>query len=723
MEIGTVTTSTAQHQSGAKHRVASTDREMKRAAKAQRRAARSTGVKLAIAVGKGLGIALGLVVIVVGVVGVMLLNLALGTKGQLEAAKDKIDVVVDLAKDLDVDGVTRTLSEIDGHMAEAVRLTSDPLWQFAESLPSDLINQNMVAVRETAKFADDMVDEAMPYIQEFLPLLNTSNLKSPDGGFNLDPLVRANEILPEVEAIMTEAEIRLNGIGRGDEVISMLTEELDKLRGALTEVKPLLEEAKELLPAVLPLLGSEGKRNYLLMFQNNAEVRSLGGLPSAVALISVNKGKIKLERQASTLDFHACCMWTDNLDLPAEVKHLYPANMTRILGDVTMRPDFPTAAQIATNMWKKQYGDRIDAVLSIDPVTLSYFLESTGPIKLAGKDVLTSDNALKLLLSEVYTRYHQMDKRGIDDFFADAAKRIFNALAGGSDDDEVNPIEVAATSLRDAAKQDRVEGYFLRAMARVIKASDFQRGVDYVDLIKQAFRAADEGRVFAYSTKPAEKALIERFNLSGVMLKSNKENTQVGVFFNDSSISKLSYYLTTSIEIIADRCPDKGQPTITAKVKIKSNVPKNGAETLPVYVKANAGTLKRTGHSAYMRVSTVFYGARGGELTSVPPAKGYSAGFYNRIGKDMERPVAAVDTTLGPGESRTLTFVQKLKKGSNLGPILLRHTAMMGDTPTKITEKSSCPNDPPVTDEEPDEQPKDEPAVAEGALATVGRRD
>src|SRR5690606_16177713 len=148
---------------------------------------------------------------------------------------DKIDVVVDLAKDLDVDGVTRTLSEIDGHMAEAVRLTSDPLWQFAESLPSDLINQNMVAVRETAKFADDMVDEAMPYIQEFLPLLNTSNLKSPDGGFNLDPLVRANEILPEVEAIMTEAEIRLNGIGRGDAVISMLTEELDKLRGALTE--------------------------------------------------------------------------------------------------------------------------------------------------------------------------------------------------------------------------------------------------------------------------------------------------------------------------------------------------------------------------------------------------------------------------------------------------------------------------------------------------------
>ena len=81
-------------------------------------------------------------------------------------------------------------------------------------------------------------------------------------------------------------------------------------------------------------------------------------------------------------------------------------------------------------MWRQQFGTEVDGVLSVDPVTLSYLLAATGPIGLPTGDTLLSENAVQLLLADVYARYtvpaHQ------DAFFAAAASSVFDAIAGGN---------------------------------------------------------------------------------------------------------------------------------------------------------------------------------------------------------------------------------------------------------------------------------------------------
>lgn len=51
------------------------------------------------------------------------------------------------------------------------------------------------------------------------------------------------------------------------------------------------------------MLGGDGPRHYLLMFQNNAEERASGGNPASMAMITVDDGRVTLGRQASSSDF------------------------------------------------------------------------------------------------------------------------------------------------------------------------------------------------------------------------------------------------------------------------------------------------------------------------------------------------------------------------------------------------------------------------------------
>ncbi|TFB67457.1 DUF4012 domain-containing protein [Cryobacterium sp. Hz9] len=50
-----------------------------------------------------------------------------------------------------------------------------------------------------------------------------------------------------------------------------------------------MNRAVQLLPA---MLGADGQRSYLLLFQNNPEVRATGGLPGAFAEISTENVKL-----------------------------------------------------------------------------------------------------------------------------------------------------------------------------------------------------------------------------------------------------------------------------------------------------------------------------------------------------------------------------------------------------------------------------------------------
>ena len=80
--------------------------------------------------------------------------------------------------------------------------------------------------------------------------------------------------------------------------------------------------------------------------------------------------------------------------------------------------------------WAEEFGGDIDAVISFDPVALSYLLNATGPLQLPTGETLTAENAVPLLLKDAYVAY----PNGVDSdlFFAGAATTVFDSLTAGA---------------------------------------------------------------------------------------------------------------------------------------------------------------------------------------------------------------------------------------------------------------------------------------------------
>ncbi len=184
---------------------------------------------------------------------------------------------------------------------------------------------------------------------------------------------------------------------------------------------------------------------YLLIFENNAEIRATGGLPGSWALIKTDDGKLDMTLQGSANDFDFYAKPIGDIT-PAE-KNVYGAEMGRFFQDPNFTPDFPRAAEVFNAFWQKKYpNEPLDGVVSIDVVGLSYLLDGLGPVQV-GDLTLTARNVVDELLSRVYL---EPDPAKQDEVFRTVARTIFESAIGGPQD----PIAVVE-GLAEATREGR----------------------------------------------------------------------------------------------------------------------------------------------------------------------------------------------------------------------------------------------------------------------------
>jgi len=155
---------------------------------------------------------------------------------------------------------------------------------------------------------------------------------------------------------------------------------------------PLLELALEGSSLVPELLGASEARSYLLLAQNNHELRATGGFISGVGLVEVERGRI------THLEFKDSYA-VDDLSKPHPAP---PAPLTRymsagllVLRDANWSPDFPTSAQVIESLYQLDQGIEVDGVIAADLTALELLVGAIGPIRVKeydewvdGKDVL-----------------------------------------------------------------------------------------------------------------------------------------------------------------------------------------------------------------------------------------------------------------------------------------------------------------------------------------------
>lgn len=163
-------------------------------------------------------------------------------------------------------------------------------------------------------------------------------------------------------------------------------------------IKQNINRAGALLEILPQLLASNNPQNYLVLLQNNMELRGGGGFIGSVALASFDNGKLinfKIEDSYS-LDGQL----KGHVDPPDEILH-FLGQPDWYLRDSNYSGDFPLSAQRAAWFFEKETGVLVDGVVALDLNLAKLILEVTGPIHLSDyQKEITADNLFQIAEEE-----------------------------------------------------------------------------------------------------------------------------------------------------------------------------------------------------------------------------------------------------------------------------------------------------------------------------------
>lgn len=182
------------------------------------------------------------------------------------------------------------------------------------------------------------------------------------------------------------------------------------------DAKLYLADMFDLLVVAPELLGVDGPRRYLIVAQNEDEVRPTGGFISGAGLLAVDGGQIRnLEFQ----DANLIDAWGPGGSL-AKPYDVAPEPLWTLMGvqlmlfrDANYWPDFPTAAQKMMALY--EYGQdypALDGVVAIDQRFLELLLNSTGPIQVGELEMTVSAGDVVQRLREAWQSDEENETAG-----------------------------------------------------------------------------------------------------------------------------------------------------------------------------------------------------------------------------------------------------------------------------------------------------------------------
>ncbi|HJR89978.1 MAG TPA: DUF4012 domain-containing protein, partial [Aeromicrobium sp.] len=529
----------------------------------------------------------------------------------------------------DVAGARARLDAFDRATTTARKSTDGPIWWLGSKFP--YVGRNIGALRTIAAASDSVSDRVLPGVVDVADQVQLETFRPRNKRVDLEAVARALPVLAEADQTLAEADARVMAI----DVPRLMP--LLQLRAGEAQAKfhqtavavAAAHDTARLLPTMLAERGPT--RRYLMLVMNNAEVRSLAGMPGSMAVITARRGKVDMGQQGGILDVDP--LVDEALDVKRELAAGFASTIASDIRDTTSVPDFPRAAQAAAAIVEERWDEDFDGVVAIDPVALSYVLAGLGSVDVGDGIQLNQNNAVRTLLNVVYVRY-PLDPVRQDDVFELAARRSFDALVDG-------------------------------------------RG-NSVRTIRGLLRGVQERRIMLWSRSEREQSLISSNGLAGA-LTHDRRTPEVAAFLNDAGSSKMQYYLRTSSRLQTRKCYANGVQALRLTTTLRSDAPQGVA--LPLSI---TGPGRYVGQGD-MRLHLLVMGPQGGRVTALRVD-----GKRAPVGRNAYRgrAIARVSRVLPPGQSTVITADVQTAPGATSAAVLRTTPGVQAND--DVVETRSC---------------------------------
>jgi hypothetical protein len=160
------------------------------------------------------------------------------------------------------------------------------------------------------------------------------------------------------------------------------------------------EEQPSIFSLIRKAAGFDKEMSYLVLFQNNLELRPTGGFVSSFATAKIESAQPKDFQFYDTAVFDIKLSTPTQVEPPEPIKdYLFVKNWQ--FRDGNWSPDFPTAAQKMIEFYHTQGGqEQFDGVIAITPEVLGSLLELHGPVELPDYGLTVDKNNFLLTLEK-----------------------------------------------------------------------------------------------------------------------------------------------------------------------------------------------------------------------------------------------------------------------------------------------------------------------------------
>jgi hypothetical protein len=147
------------------------------------------------------------------------------------------------------------------------------------------------------------------------------------------------------------------------------------------------------------IFGFSGEKTYLVLFQNNMELRPGGGFIGSYAILKVNNGKIENFKIYDVYD--ADGQLTGHVEPPYPIRRFLPS-VHWYLRDSNFNTDFSKGAVAAAVFLNSEMNQSVDGVIGVDLSFIKDLLSVTGPVKVADyNETVNADNFFEVTQKRV----------------------------------------------------------------------------------------------------------------------------------------------------------------------------------------------------------------------------------------------------------------------------------------------------------------------------------
>ncbi len=608
----------------------------------------------------GRRLAYGMTILLLVVVGGTLSAFALGTKNRVEKRGSQALGYLEKAKaDLlagDFESAQNNLAVAEESFAKAEKETDKLGGQLLDALVYVPYLSKVSTGRNVIILGDNLT-KALGELAEISKLMK--GVKNPlDRSVKEQPSL--TDILLAVQEKIVSARDYLGRAEKAGEKVKIedlppqYQEKMRKVKEILPLVKNSLDDFSRTAKIFLELLGYNGPRRYLIVFENNQEMRATGGFIGSYGLLQTNKGRVESLKIEGI--YNPDGQLKVNVVPPRPIQKISAAWSTH---DANWWPDFPKSARKIAWFYEKTGGPTTDGVIAVTPVVLQKLLEVTGPVEMPkyGK-IITSKNFVEAIQSEVEKDFaekkeEEKTKNGNSLKSSLKKERASEERKGQVEKEVRDPKKILA----DLAP---------KLLSRVFNVDGLQRSGKVLQALLTSLR---EKHVLLYFNEPTAQKIVSEQGWSGEVLQTDKDylmvvNTNINGFKTDGVIDES---IKEEVNIDNDgRVVD----TLTVVRRHRGGQTKYewwnkvNADYLRVYIPQGSKLLSASGYTREMNEERLDYDRLGFQIDKdvekeerymkIDPETGTR--IYNEDGKT----VLANWVYVSPGETVTLVYKYEL---------------------------------------------------------------